>query len=569
MRRTPLPTFALVIAVVIGLALLAPALLTVGTLAPADAAEREDAVWTEEYFEMPDGTTLHADVLRPAGLAASVRTPVVLTVSPYTSHSGGASAPDPSGDAPSERFHDFLDLTGALDEGYTYVIVDLPGTGGSGGCNDWGGPAEQGAVHTAVEWAATQEWSTGKVALLGKSYDGWTGLMGVSTRPRGLAAVVSMEPVFSGYSYLYNRGVRFANSVGTPVIFQANDLFPGSLGDTVDYHLAGLPLTPCHALNVAQQQDDSEESAFWVERDLVPTSRGSRVPVLLTQGFLETNTKPDRAFDYWSALRGRDNIGWFGQFDHVRGWETDAGGRPQVGRDPMVFAGQVEAFLDKHLMGERGHSVRAAKPGVQVQDNRGRWRHERAWPPADTRSLRTVLNPGSYADDGANTATGSDAGQGIWSVSAPLRRPAWVAGEPVLDISVTTSLPRANLVALVYDVAPDGTATVVSRGTQLVRASGTTDYSLPLYGQDWRFERGHRIGVLLSGADADWWVHLPTGADVTVEEAAIRLPFLTRERTRFLRGTSTPRLEEHLRETATVPAEVLAAPVRFRTARLR
>ncbi len=563
MRRTPLATALLALAAV-------PLLLPALTDAPAQAAEREDATWTEVYFQTPDGTTLHADVLRPAGLAEDVETPVVLTVSPYTSHSGGASAPDPMGEPPSERFYDFLDLTGALDEGYTYVMVDLPGTGGSGGCNDWGGPAEQGAVEAAVEWAADQPWSTGRVALLGKSYDAWTGLMGVSRRPEGLAAVIAMEPVFSGYSYLYNRGVRFANSVGTPVVFQANDLFPGSLADSPDYQLTGAPLTPCHALNILQQQDDVEESPFWAERDLVPTSRGSRLPVLLTQGFLETNTKPDRAFDYWSGLRGAHNIGWFGQFDHVRGWETDAEGRSQAGRDPMVFARQVEAFLDKHLRGERGRSVRAARPGVQVQDNLGRWRREAVWPPADVRSLRTVLETGSYADDGANTATGPDAGQGVWSVSAPLRHPAWVAGEPVLDVSVTTSVPRTNLVGLVYDIAPDGSATVLSRGTQLVRDAGTTAYSLPLYGQDWRLARGHRIGVLLTGADAGWWVHAPTGSEVVVDEAAVRLPFLTRERTRFLAGGSTPRLEEHLADTATVAPEVLeGSRVRFRVARLR
>ena len=353
MRRTPLAT---VLASLVSL----PLLLTVVALGPAEAGEREDATWTETYLEMPDGTVLHADVLRSVGLADDVRTPVVLTVSPYTSHSGGAATPDPTGEPPSERFYDFLDLTGALDEGYTYVMVDLPGTGGSGGCNDWGGPAEQGAVEAAVEWAADQPWSTGKVALLGKSYDAWTGLMGVSRRPEGLAAVISMEPVFSGYSYLYNRGVRFANSVGTPVIFQANDLFPGSLADSPDYQLTGAPLTPCHALNIVQQQDDVEESAFWAERDMVPTSRGSRLPVLLTQGFLETNTKPDRAFDYWSGLRGRHNIGWFGQFDHVRGWETDGEGRSQVGRDPKVFTRQVEAFLDKHLLG--GAAARCAPP---------------------------------------------------------------------------------------------------------------------------------------------------------------------------------------------------------------
>lgn len=550
-------------------ALLAPALLApaVVTLAPVEAAEREDATWTEAYLEMPDGTVLHADVLRPAGLPDTARTPVVLTVSPYTSHSGGASAPDPGGVPPSERFYDFLDLTDALDEGYTYVMVDLPGTGGSGGCNDWGGPAEQGAVEAAVEWAADQEWSTGKVALLGKSYDAWTGLMGVSRRPEGLAAVVAMEPVYSGYSYLYNRGVRFTNSVLTPTIFQVNDLFPASLQDSVDYHVTGAPLTPCHAVNIASQQDDVEDSDFWSERDLVPTSRGSRLPVLLTQGFLESNTKPDRAFDYWNALRGRSNIAWFGQFDHVRGWETTADGRPQVGRNPQVFADLVLAFLDRHLKGARSP---LARPHVEVQDNLGRWRREAAWPPADVRTLTTELNTGGFRDDGANAATGPDAGQGVWSVSAPLRSPAWIAGEPVLEVTVTTSVPRANLVGLVYDIAPDGTATVISRGTQLVRELGTSSYDLPLYGQDWLLRKGHRIGVLLAAADSSWWVHVPTMSQVGIAEASIDLPFLTRERRRFLPGGSTPRLEEHLADTATVdPAVLESSQVRFRTARLR
>jgi len=563
MRRTSITAVAL--------ALLAPGLVApfLGS-APAVAGEREDTDWTEVYFETEDGTTLHADVLRPAGMPESARTPVVLTVSPYTSHSGGASAPDPTGAPPSERFHDFLDLTGALDDGYTYVMVDLPGTGGSGGCNDWGGPAEQDAVAAAVEWAAEQPWSTGKVGLLGKSYDGWTGLMGAVNRPKGLAAVVSMEPVFDGYSYLYNNGVRFANSVGTPVIFQANDLFPGSLTDDPAYHLNGLPLSLCHALNVVQQQDDDGDSDFWAARDLTLTASRSSVPTFLTQGFLETNTKQDQAFTYWDAIRGRHNRAWFGQFDHVRGWDTTGEGRPETGRAVPAFVRQVKAFLDQHLKGEKPRKRALTRPGVEVQDNLGRWRREKAWPPADVRAPRTVLNTGSYTDDGQNAATGADAGQGVWSVSQPLRRAAWLAGEPVLSVDLTTTLPRTNLVGLVYDVAPDGSATVVSRGALLVREAGASTHRLPLYGQDWLVRRGHRLAVLVTGADSSWWVHLPTGTDVTVDAASIRLPMLTRTRDRFLAGGSSPRLEEHLTETATVDAVTLEeSRVRFRTRRLR
>ena len=68
---------------------------------------------------------------------------------------------------------------------------------------------------------------------------------------------------------------------------------------------------------------------------------------------------------------------------------------------------------------------------------------------------------------------------------------------------------------------------------------------------------GHRVGVLLSGADSSWWVHGPTMDTVRVESAVIRLPFLRRDRDRFLPGRSTPRLEQHLRQTAPVGAPTM------------
>ncbi|MGH2806093.1 MAG: CocE/NonD family hydrolase, partial [Actinomycetota bacterium] len=132
----------------------------------ATAAERDDAEWREFYFPSSDGITmLHADVLRPVGMSMDVPTPVIMTVSPYTNHSGSTSPNDLGGTGPNPRFYDFLDLSGALDKGYTYVMVDLPGDGGSAGCNDWGGAREQAGVKAAVEWAAQQPWSNGKVAL--------------------------------------------------------------------------------------------------------------------------------------------------------------------------------------------------------------------------------------------------------------------------------------------------------------------------------------------------------------------------------------------------------------------
>jgi predicted acyl esterase len=511
---------------------------------PAVAAERaapppKGAEWTEHYLPSEDGLTmLHADVLRPKHLPKNAPTPVILTVSPYLNHSGQTTDFSPTAEGPSDRFYDFLDLTNVIKNGYTYVMVDLPGNGGSGGCNDWGGVREQGAVKAAVEWAASQKWSTGRVGLMGKSYDAWTGLMGIAQRPKGLKAVVAMEPVFAGYRYLYNNGVRFLNSVATPTLFQAIDAKPGSVNDDPMYNVNGAPQAWCYGVNIGLQQQDDPDADFWVERDLLLSAKKARTPLFLTQGFLETNTKPDGAFDFFNGLRG-PNRAWFGQFDHVRGWEQDDAGNHLMGRD--VFVEEMMRFFDRHLKGSRARR----DPNIAVQDALGRYRPEKNWPPVDASMQWNDLHPGTYEDDGSNRGTGTAGGQGIWTISQPLPYTVWLAGEPVVKATVQAA-PRSNLVANLYAVAPNGRSTLVSRGAHLIRGAGSQEVEFELYGQDWPLKAGHRLGVLLSGANAEWWTHVPTGTPVTVESARIGLPTLKYERKRFLDGERTTRLKSHM-----------------------
>ncbi len=170
------------------------------------------ATWSEATIPSSDGVQLHADILRPTQLAKTDRTPVIVSIGPYFNHSGqtGPAGPvegttyDPVGPAtgPSDRFTDFVDGAHLMQKGYTFVMVDLRGFGGSTGCLDWGGAGEQSDVVAAVQWAAAQSWSTGKVGMYGKSYDGVTGLIGVDRQPAGLKAVVSQEPVYDLYRYL-------------------------------------------------------------------------------------------------------------------------------------------------------------------------------------------------------------------------------------------------------------------------------------------------------------------------------------------------------------------------------
>src|SRR4029079_10278305 len=179
--------------------------LAVAVLGLAPAAQADPpppgSTWSQATITAPDGTRLHADVLRPSNLPADAKTPVIVSVGPYFNHSGQTGPAGPAegtsyhpgrpNAGPSERFQDFVEGSGLLKKGYSFAMVDLRGFGGSNGCLDWSGPGEQADVVNAVKWAAARPWSTGKVGMYGKSYDALTGLVGVDHHPSGLDAVVS------------------------------------------------------------------------------------------------------------------------------------------------------------------------------------------------------------------------------------------------------------------------------------------------------------------------------------------------------------------------------------------
>jgi uncharacterized protein len=219
-------------------------------------------------------------------------------------------------------------------------------------------------------------------------------------------------------------------------------------------------------------------------------------------------------------------------------------------------------FLDLHL---KGIEPTVTDPTIEVQDILGRWRAEASWPPADMRLYETVLATGSYTDTGSGSGVRPSTTAGIWSVSEPLPHDVWFSGEPSLSVRVSgTTPPRANLAANVYDVAPDGSLTMISRGVSLLRGTGTRTHTVEMFGQDWPIPAGHRIAVLLQSGN-DGYTHVGTRGTVTIESARIRLPFLTEDRTEFLpsEAAGTPRLERFLGGQRTVLSpEMLTAAER-------
>ncbi|HEX7300942.1 MAG TPA: CocE/NonD family hydrolase [Solirubrobacteraceae bacterium] len=520
------------------------------------------ATWTQATIPSSDGVQLHADILRPSNLAADAKTPVIVSIGPYFNHSGqvGPAGPvedasyDPVGPAgPSDRFLDFIKGAKLMERGYTYVMVDLRGFGGSTGCLDWAGPGEQADVVNAVQWAAAQPWSTGAVGMYGKSYDAVTGLIGVDHHPSGLKAVVAQEPVYDLYRYLYGDGIRRLNSVATPALYDLIDLTPGPALDDPNYNATGLNDTQrpgCPVLNLTDQSaNDDHYSAYWRERNLIPGAAGSTVPLFLTQGLTENNTVSDGTAQYLASHGGYERA-WLGPWEHVRGNETDDNGRLKMGR--AGFFDEVMRFYDRFL---KGVAPTVQDPQIAVQTNDGKWRAEQSWPPVDAKGYTSPLRAGSYTDDGSGSATGTSDTDGVWTISPALPYAAHLSGSGRAIVDVATTRPNANLVVDVYDLDQYGIGPLITRQGFLARSSG--EKTLDLWSADWKLAAGHRIAVRVTDANEDWWIHTPLFDTVKVVGGSVTLPFLTYQRTRTIQGDPGTQLAGYLADTITVPPETV------------
>ena len=507
------------------------------TAAPATAAP-VPAGWTYEdaWFTSHDGIQLHAGVYLPADRAEDEQHPVLMNIGPYTAPNGGVLGMNTTGVI--DRNPEIWDHLAAGR--WAYVAVDVRGFGGSEGCFGYYMEHEMLDAKTSIEWAAAQPWSTGKVGMWGKSYDGAQQVLAMANEetPQGLAATVIQAPGLSGYTALWHNGVHYATGrYATTGVYTADDIFIPQNFDTLtspEYGRAAaspvtsIPSQPtCRsdALVMMNTVGDREDP-FWEDKEPYTGAAGSDVPTFWQHGFFDANTKATH-IDIWESLTGPKKA-WFGQWDHIRGHEG------AVGRSEF-FLDEAFRFLDEHV---RGITPAVDEHHVTVQSGNldQLWRNEEQWPPADASPWSMPVNAGSYTDAPGNNPTGSGPSDGFWSISPELPHAAHLAGEPVVNVTTESLVPNTHTVAHLYDIEPGGRASLVTRGAISTAESGTEELSFKLYPQDWVFEPGHRIALHISASDDNWYSPGVSQTEVTVAGGALDLPLLRYVRDEFIEG---------------------------------
>jgi uncharacterized protein len=138
-----------------------------------------------------DGVVLDGDVFRPA---AAGRFPALLSVHAYDkamqwapSRSAAMNPRNAQAEAGDPRFY--------ARRGYAHAIVNVRGTGASGGRYSNYSAREARDIAEAIEWLAEQPWCDGRVGMFGVSY------FAVAAKQAAALAPPALGAVFAPYGY--------------------------------------------------------------------------------------------------------------------------------------------------------------------------------------------------------------------------------------------------------------------------------------------------------------------------------------------------------------------------------
>ena len=103
-----------------------------------------------------------------------------------------------------------------------------------------------------------------------------------------------------------------------------------------------------------------------------------------------------------------------------------------------------------------------------------------------------------------------------------------VAGCPLVRLHASSLAPRVQLDVRMYDVAPDGTRQLVTRGTYTADNGtspiGEQDLTIPTYGNLWRVPGDHTIRIELTNLDSPYITPSRVPSVTTVSSVSVEIP---------------------------------------------
>ncbi len=490
------------------------------------AVECIDPLW----IPLSDGVRLAATVWRPKTGAPC---PVVVEMIPYRRRDGTA-------------FRDLDIHPYWAGFGMACVRVDIRGTGDSDGLLlDEYLPQEQEDACEVIAWLAAQSWSNGHVGMTGISWGGFNSLQVAARRPPALKAIITLCASDDRYSddihymggALITEQEMWSNFMlvkrampPDPQIVGARwrDLWERRLD--VNRSLSEIWLSH-------QRRDD-----YWKQGSVCEDYGAIGAAVMAVCGW------DDSYSNFVPRLLANlrcPKLGIQGPWTHNFPCRDEPG--PNIGylQEGLRWwkhwlAGEETGIMDEPQYRVWITAEERPKP-FYFPDHRGHWVAEPSWPSANVRMETYHLNdggtlgaaprPGERRSIRPPATAGTDCGrwggyggevpdmpidqrredgQSLCFDTAPLSEDVCLLGAPVVDLDIEVDQPRANLIARLCDVYPDGTSALMTYGVlNLTHRDGHEFPADCPVGKPFRVrlqlndfgrmvEKGHRIRIALS-----------------------------------------------------------------------
>jgi X-Pro dipeptidyl-peptidase len=524
-------------------------------------------LWVESEIDSDfDGKLdrIHVDVTRVQETETiGLKVPVVFEVSPYYGGSVDVvnwSVDHEIGQPPTTRpvtapvFFDTSPIISNshvstwVPRGFAVVHAEGTGTGLSEGCPTTGDPFETLGPKAVVDWlngradgftspTSTEQvfadWTTGKVGMIGTSYNGTLPIGVATTGVEGLEAIVPISAISSWYDYYRANG-----AVRAPGGFQGED------ADVLaEYTYTRPDQQICRPIiaDLAANQDrvTGDYTPFWDARNYMNDIKNVRAASLVAHGNNDWNVMTKHAAVYYDALRKL-------RVPHMLYWHQGGhGGSPPLIRTNRWFS----RYLWGHENGvendprawvvREGQSSQNPTPYPEWPDpdaSKANLRFEAGAPGVGTLTVhRADRVQETLVDDATISPTtllnAASSTNRLVFKTPPLLAPVRISGTPTVRLWASFSKPKANLTAYLISYPETGNGTVISRGwidpenrtdparTQAIEVGKEYRFDFDMQPKDSVVAAGRRLGVMIISSDRDYTVRPAPGTELTMDLA--------------------------------------------------
>ncbi|RXZ48878.1 Xaa-Pro dipeptidyl-peptidase [Agromyces fucosus] len=536
-----------------------------------------EEAWVESEVDSDrDGRPdlVHIDVSRVPQTADGLKVPVLMEMSPY--YAGGTEvtnwgvdheigAPPTEKDAwpaytPTNRTSPRI--SGSLENtwvprGYAVVHAEGLGSGWSEGCPTSGGLNESLAGKAVVDWLngrataytgidrateVTADWTTGRVGMIGTSYNGTLPIGVASTGVEGLEAIVPVSAISSWYNYYRSNG-----AVRAPGGYQGEDL-----DVLADYVYTRFDQEICQPvideLRANEDRATGDSSPFWDERDYLADAENITAAMLVAHGLNDWNVMTKNASDLYEALKAN------GVPHQIYLHQGGHGGNPN---DTLLNRWFTRYLYDVE------NGVEQLPKAYIVREDRTLTEYPE-WPDPAMEQVKLKFSPAATADGVGGLSVSRDGSRATENLvddasirattlaaaetspnrlayrTGVLGTPLRLSGTPSVSLELSVDRSKANLTALLVEYPATGAPKIITRGwadvenrsssavTEPITAGTSYGFDFDFEPKDYVFSAGSRIGVVIMSSDFEYTVRPAPGTELTLKPSAstVHLPLV-------------------------------------------